>query len=95
MGPTVEERLETLEEELRRLSARVGALDAPSQSATEASGLADAGDCALMAKLRQQGIDIPDADAWRQTIGWAKGLCEHDEAAEAGTAWRAEANQTC
>jgi hypothetical protein len=44
-------------------------------------------------RLRLSGVSIPEKDAWKKTVGWAKNHPLHAEAVKAGAAWREEMNR--
>lgn len=50
-------------------------------------------DAAAIERLRLTDVYIPPKDAWKKTIGWAKGCPIYDEAVRMGAEWRAEANR--
>ena len=50
-------------------------------------------DAAALEKLRQMGIRVPEKDAWKKTVGWARECTHFDEAMRLGAEWRAEVNR--
>ena len=58
------------------------------QSPTEAER-----EAAFFERLRREGVKVKPRDAWRETVGWAKGSKEFDEAMRLGAEWRAKVNR--
>lgn len=74
------------------ISGRYGSLHSMKTLTANNAPLAEQNEM-ILERLRLMGVRIPEKDAWKQTVGWAKNHPLHAEAVKAGEEWRDEMNR--